>query len=142
MQRIYAGYLSLPFCPFSPLIPGFPAIPCLPCLPGEPIMPCTPFLPLSPGFPRLPLEPLLPFSPGGPGTQTFSEGWHQDSSLSWLMRLLISRRTSSIDSELLLAAMLRRILKLASISLESLKKRKRKEKEDAGITTDRKRTTF
>ena len=83
-------------------------------------MPCVPCLPLLPGFPRLPLEPLLPFSPGGPGTQAFFEGWLQDTGFSWLIRMLISRRTSSIDSELLLAEfMLRRILVLARSFLES-----------------------
>ena len=126
---------TLPFCPFSPFIPGFPIIPCLPCLPGGPIMPCAPFLPLSPGLPRLPLEPLLPFSPGGPDTQTFFEGWHQDSGFSWLILILISRRTSSIDSELLLAEfMLRRILVLATIFLESKWSCNRNTKKVGGIT--------
>ena len=126
---------TLPFCPFSPFIPGLPIIPCLPCLPEGPIMPCEPFLPLSPGFPRLPLEPLLPFSPGGPGTQAFFEGWHQDCGFSWLILILISRRTSSIDSELLLAEfMLRRILVLASIFLESNRSCNRSTKKVGGIT--------
>ena len=108
-------YLSVPFCPF---IPGTPITPCLPCLPGGPIMPCAPFLPLSPDLPRLPLEPLRPFSPGGPGTQAFFEGC----GFSWLILILISWRTSSIDSELLLAEfMLRRILVLGSDFMDSLK---------------------
>ena len=81
-------------------------------------MPCAPFLPLSPDLPRLPLEPLRPFSPGGPGTQAFFEGC----GFSWLILILISWRTSSIDSELLLAEfMLRRILVLGSDFMDSLK---------------------
>ena len=66
------------------------------------MMPCDPFFPLSPCGPRLPLGPLLPFLPGGPGTQTFPEGWHKDPGSRLLMRLVISRRTSSMVSELLL----------------------------------------
>ena len=88
------------------------------------MMPCAPFLPLSSCGPRLPREPLLPFLPGGPGTQTFSEGWHKDPGLSLLMYLVISRRTSSIDSELLLDDIkLRRTFVFAGFLLRSLAKK-------------------
>lgn len=106
-------------------------MPCLPCLPEGPMMPCDPFFPFSPCGPRLPLGPLLPFFPGGPGTQTFPEGWHKDPGSRLLMRLVISRRSSSMVSELLLDKVrLRRNFVFSSFLLKSSCEKQNKSKQE------------
>ena len=123
ISMMIAFYSDLPFSPFSPFSPWFPLMPCWPCLPGKPMMPCFPFLPLAPCTPRLPREPLLPLWPGGPGTHTFSNGWHSDAGLSLLNCLVISLRTSSTLRDLLLTEIkLRRTLVFVVFSVSKKKK--------------------